>query len=414
MTALATSGLTPLPARTPFYYGWVNVAVAALAMVATLPGRTQGLGLITEPLLRDLGLGRVDYARLNLVATLAGSLFCIGFGRLVDRWGARGVMATVAGLLGCVVLAMSRAEGFIGLAAALVFTRGLGQSALSAVSISLVGHWFRARLEPAMAAFSVLLSVGFMAAFPLVGAAVERTGWRPAWAGLGLGVLGVAALAAVFARRSPDHAGVADDDRGDDAPGPESTLGEALRTPAFWIFGLASALYGLVASGIGLFNENILAELGHPARLYHQTLAVTALTALAGNFIGGWLGRRHSPGRLMAVAMFLLAAGLAALPHLHTVGRVYAQAVGMGLAGGFVTVLFFSFWSRTYGRRHLGQIQGAAQMLTVVASAIGPLLLASAHGATGSYAPVFRTLAALVGLLGAAALAVRTANTTRG
>ena len=49
-----------------------------------------------------------------------------------------------------------------------------------------------------------------------------------------------------------------------------------------------------------------------------------------------------------------------------------------------------------------------------MASAIGPLLLASAHGAAGSYAPVFRTLAALVGLLGAAALAVRTADTTRG
>ena len=38
----------------PFYYGWVNVAVAALAMVGTLPGRTQGLGLITESLLADL------------------------------------------------------------------------------------------------------------------------------------------------------------------------------------------------------------------------------------------------------------------------------------------------------------------------------------------------------------------------
>jgi hypothetical protein len=41
--------------------------VAAAAMVATLPGRTQGLGLITEPLLTDLGIGRVDYAQLNLV-----------------------------------------------------------------------------------------------------------------------------------------------------------------------------------------------------------------------------------------------------------------------------------------------------------------------------------------------------------
>ena len=29
------------------YYGWVVLGVAALAMVGTLPGRTQGLGLIT-------------------------------------------------------------------------------------------------------------------------------------------------------------------------------------------------------------------------------------------------------------------------------------------------------------------------------------------------------------------------------
>ena len=33
------------------YYGWIVLGVAALAMVGTLPGRTQGLGLVTEPLL---------------------------------------------------------------------------------------------------------------------------------------------------------------------------------------------------------------------------------------------------------------------------------------------------------------------------------------------------------------------------
>ena len=32
------------------YYGWANLAIAALAMVGTLPGRTQRLGLVTEPL----------------------------------------------------------------------------------------------------------------------------------------------------------------------------------------------------------------------------------------------------------------------------------------------------------------------------------------------------------------------------
>ena len=46
-----------------FYYGWIVPGVAALAMVGTLPGRTQGLGLITEPLIRDLGVGRIAYAQ---------------------------------------------------------------------------------------------------------------------------------------------------------------------------------------------------------------------------------------------------------------------------------------------------------------------------------------------------------------
>lgn len=35
------------PARLRFYYSWVNLTVAAAAMVGTLPGRAQGLGLLT-------------------------------------------------------------------------------------------------------------------------------------------------------------------------------------------------------------------------------------------------------------------------------------------------------------------------------------------------------------------------------
>jgi len=54
------------PARLRFYYGWVNVTVAAAAMVGTLAGRTQGLGLITEPLLADLQIDRVLFAQINL------------------------------------------------------------------------------------------------------------------------------------------------------------------------------------------------------------------------------------------------------------------------------------------------------------------------------------------------------------
>ena len=76
--------------RLRLYYGWRIVAVAALAMVGTLPGRTQGLGLITEPLLADLSLDRVSYAELNFWATIVGAAGALGVGRLIDRYGARG------------------------------------------------------------------------------------------------------------------------------------------------------------------------------------------------------------------------------------------------------------------------------------------------------------------------------------
>jgi MFS family permease len=88
------------------------------------------------------------------------------------------------------------------------------------------------------------------------------------------------------------------------------------------------------------------------------------------------------------------------------------QAVAMGVAGGFVMVVFFSFWGRAFGDAHLGRIQGAAQVMTVLASAIGPLLLAWCVGATGSYAFAFYVLAGTVGVLGAAALTVHIPDAT--
>ena len=66
-------------------------------MVATLPGRTPGLGLVTEPLLQDLNLDRVSYANMNLWATLLGALVCFPAGWAIERVGLRWITA-VAGV----------------------------------------------------------------------------------------------------------------------------------------------------------------------------------------------------------------------------------------------------------------------------------------------------------------------------
>jgi MFS family permease len=289
---------------------------------------------------------------------------------------------------------------------------------LSVVSIAMVGHWFVRKIAAAMAAYSVLLSIGFMMAFPLVGTLVQQWGWRAAWLAVGCGLLGILApMAAAVVRRGPEACGLVPDGgalptssriRDENASAVGATTGyvwtEALLMPAFWVFAAGTALYGLVASGIGLFNESILAERGFSAQTYYQTLVVTALTALVGNFLGGWLTTRVQLERLMAISLFVLTAGLVALPHVSTQRHVMIWASAMGLGGGLVMVLFFSVWPTAFGRRHLGRIQGAAQALTVLASALGPLLLAWCVEWTGSYAMMFRMLAGVIAVVACAAL----------
>ena len=82
--------------------------MAAAAMVGTLPGRTQGLGLITEPLLTDLDLDRVTYATVNFWATIVGATGALGIGRAIDRLGSRVVLASLAFCLGAIVCGMSQ------------------------------------------------------------------------------------------------------------------------------------------------------------------------------------------------------------------------------------------------------------------------------------------------------------------
>jgi MFS family permease len=274
------------------------------------------------------------------------------------------------------------------------------------------------KIDAAMAVYSVAMSIGFMIAFPVVGSLVQQWGWRATWFLIGCALAFVLApLGWTVVRRGPESCGLAPD--GDD-PGSRGAdravsggttdvlsgyeWNAALRTPAFWVFASGTALYGLVASGIGLFNESILAQRGYGPEVYYQTLVVTALTALAGNFFGGWVATRMPLGRLMAISLAILSLGLAALPYVSTLPQVMAWAVAMGLGGGLVMVLFFSVWPRLFGRRHLGRIQGAAQALTVLASALGPLLLALCVDWTGSYAAMFKLLAAIIAMVALAAL----------
>jgi MFS family permease len=397
---------TPPPAQsevTPtrrWNYGWVIVPLAALVMVATLPGRTHGLGLITEPLLKELQVNRVDFASINLWATLIGSAFCFPVGWAIDRFGVRWVTVVTLIATGLSAWTLSYSTGaFWPLLLIVTLTRGFGQSALSVCSITGVGKWFTRHSSVAMGVYSVLLSLFFIVAFLVVGKAVRVDGWRTAWSGISMVLLFVIAPIIFLLMRDAPKSVAA---KAESAASGQS-LGAALRTLTFWVFAGGTAFYGLVSSGLGLFQEAVLAERGFDRETYEKLLGVSTGMSLLGQLGGGWGAARVGLPRVTAVALVLYAAALAWLPFIDQKAELWTFATLMGVAGGMIVVVFFAVWSQAFGGAHLGRIQGAAQFVTVVASAVGPLLFAKCHALYGSYSPILLGLAPVVVLLAVAA-----------
>ena len=362
-----------------------------------MPGRTHGLGLITKHLLADFPtLSQQSFASINLWATLIGALFCLPCGWLLDRLGIRIVLTCVMGSLAAVVLWMASIRDVPTLIVAITLTRGIGQSMLSVVSISMVGKWFQRHQGVAMGVYTVLMSALMGPGTKMLSSYINTpgVGWRGGWWLIGI-ILAIAtpicALLAANPRRAPDTP--TPETKELPPAEPSATLGQALATPCFWVFALAISFFGLVSSGVSLWQQLILEERHLDAAVFGNVLMIGFVVGTLASLACGGLAQVLRLSHLLAAAMLLLGSAYVLLPLARTPAQAYAFAVVQGLGGGMLTVLFFAVWRHAFGSAHLGRIQGAAQMLTVLASAVGPLLVARSQFQSGSYNQILWTFA---------------------
>ena len=373
----------PVRAAKGLYYGWTILLMASIAMTATLPGRTHGLGLITKPLTDDLALGvnEAAFSHLNFWAVLIGSAICIPTGRAIDRFGTRLVLTIVAVVLGMSVGAMTVASNWIWMLIALTFVRGFGQGALSVVSMAMVGKWFTNRLAIAMGLFSVLLAIGFIIATVGTSEAVQAFGWREAWLGIAAFLLfGLAPASWLFVRNTPESIGRFVD-ASTDADQPihsvlqDLPVRQALCSSAFWIVTIATAVFQLTWSAVTLFQESLLVDRGFDHNSFTLVMGLLVFAGLPANLLTGWLAKPHRIGGLLAIGMLLLAGSLAAFPSVQTTTHLVWYGLSLGFSGGVITVIFFSAYGQAFGRTHLGVIQSVVQVIMTLASAAGPILM---------------------------------------
>ena len=347
----------------------------------------------------------MHYAALNLWSTLIGSLFCLPVGWLFDRFDRRWVLAANLILARCGRLLDERRANSNGTVRRTHLHARTRTERLSVVSITIVSKAFEPRqLGLAMAWYSIMLAPLHLA--PIIRGVGWALGRTAATTG---GRCGPAsdcrspALSFVAAFLKSESSEAANSSR-EKAPHEDgATLGQALATPAFWIFSLTISLWTMIYSGVALFNEDIFKERGFSRELYFNVLAMVTV-------VSPWRVTWHSAGSrgtsrspsCSASACWPRACVARRVAARDEKWHVYLYGVAMGIASGAVALLFFATWGRLYGRRELGRIQGIAQMMTVFASAGGPLLFALGKRETASYANVFLILSAVVAVLAVA------------
>lgn len=383
-----------------FYYGWLMVAVAALAMFSSGPGQSFTFSVFLEPIGQDLNISKASIATAYAIATLAAAFLLPKMGKFLDHTGPRKMLLIVSVALGLACMLFGAAANFLWLAVGFALLRFMGQGATMMGAANLVSQWFSRRRGFAMS----LMGLGFAASMaihpPLGSWLIDQWGWRIAWVVLGV-MTWLLMLIPLYllVHDKPESVGLKVDGDGNEPSSEASdaptglTLAEAKKETAFYLLCAVWFTVGGLVTVLHFFQVAVLGEAGLDATVaagYYPVSAITMVIAMP--FVGRLFDAAKSR-YVIALAMLLIAAALFMITMVSGLTTAVIYAIVFGLSNAFMMTMFGYLWPRYFGRAHLGSIQGAGQMVGVVGASIAPIPVAYAIDQLGSAATTLRLLA---------------------
>ncbi len=238
-------------ARTEWRNFWFLPVAAALGY-STAVLHTYGIGPFMAPLAQEFGWSRAQLSIGITIAGLAGAIFSVPIGLLVDRLGPR-----VVGFIG--VILMTGAFALLGTATGDTTNWIVLWSVIAFANLWLQATvWTSAvasRFETSRGlAFAVTLSGASIAAtvFPILGTwLIGNHGWRTAFMAMGgIWAAVVFPVMLLFFRGARDQGRKKRAAPIDSSTIPGMSVAEGLRTPAFYKLLMASGLFTFTALGI--------------------------------------------------------------------------------------------------------------------------------------------------------------------
>jgi sugar phosphate permease len=392
------------------FYGWVVVAAGAANQALISGLGSHGFGTFIVPLEAQFGWSKATLSVARAFVQIENGLLGPLEGIVVDRFGPRVTMGV--GLfffgLGMVFLGMIQSLWAYYLSFVVIaFGASIGGHL---VTTTVINNWFRRKRTLAMSLALTGVGLGGVIVVPILVWVHGAFGWREAAIGGGITVWIAAIPIVVAMRRAPEQYGALPDGDDPDRVREEEaartrprgggdidfTLGEAMRTSAFWFLGLSHgmALLPPVAVGVHQFAHM---EQGVGLAAAAAALVVTVMSAfvIVGRLIGGVLGDRWDKRYVYVIGVAGAATGLAIFALATVLWQAMLYAVLFGLSWGMRGPTINSMRGEYFGRTSFGKIAGTSNLILMAFAISGPIFAGLMADILGNYKLAFLILAGM-------------------
>lgn len=374
------------------------VVLAAGTMLSFSMGIRQSLGLLMQPLTRDIGITVAEFTLAIAAQNLIWGFTQPIAGALTVRHGYRAVMSAgaICYALGVLILASTHGQLGVVLGAGVLIGIGLSCTA-SAIAMS-VGAKIVSPAERSMilGVLSAAGSLGALFSAPIGQWIATGYGWR-------MGALCFFALACILlpaawiAGRVDRMAPSEKPTRADDSTARQA-LGLALQEPSFVVMSCAYFVCGMQLVFLTTHLPSYLAICGLDPMLSAQALGVIGGFNVLGSLFFGWAGGRWNKMALLGliyVSRSLILGWYFFLPATPGSTLVFAAAMGFLWLG--VAPLVAGAVAEMFGLKWQAMLQGIAFMGHQVGSFFGAFGAGILFDSLGSYELAWR-LAVATGL----------------
>ncbi len=393
------SALVKRPKR--IFYGWW--VVLAGSIISSMGGGFYFYGYTTLflPISKDLGLTRAAVSSVFAIARLEGSLEGPIVGWLIDRYGARRLLAIGLLFFGAGYIAMHWMNSYLTFIILFAVVVGIGyHCGFSHAVYALANKWFIRNNSKATGVISSAFGVGGAVIVPVLTWLIIEYGWRVAVvvAGVAVPVIGLPLCLAI--RSTPEDKGLLPDGAEVEIKEAEETgeaveefsfgVREALKTLSFWVLAFAFILRLFVVGGIWVHMVPLLVWKGFDEQGAANAIAILLVLTIPSRLIFGWLGDMYSKRYLLMLCCFIETGALVILLMAQEMWQLYLFVVVFALGYG-IAPLNIAIISDYFGRKNFATIRGMMTPIYAIGIITGPIYAGYIYDVTQSYQIAFIT-----------------------